>query len=183
MGAQNVETIKMVENAMHVLELLRTAKEPIGVNAIAKTCALTPSTTYRILKTLEMTGWVYQFNDDDRYIAGEKISFVGETSLYYSDDDMLDVISTDHRAERLQQVLNDMPERMRLILRGRLGLDGEERTLEDLGRQFGLTRERIRQIEKNGIRKLEYAGRAYCAQQTKKKKQEKTRGRPPKRSK
>ena len=83
MGAQNVETIKMVENAMHVLELLRTAKEPIGVNAIAKTCALTPSTTYRILKTLEMTGWVYQFNDDDRYIAGEKISFVTSKNNFY----------------------------------------------------------------------------------------------------
>ena len=96
---------------------------------------------------------------------------------------MLDVISTDYRAERLQQVLNNMPERMRLILRGRLGLDGEERTLEDLGRQFGLTRERIRQIEQKGMRKLEYAGRAYCAQQTKKEKQEETRGRPPKRRK
>ena len=83
MGAQNVETIKMVENAMHVLELLRTSKEPIGVNAIAKTCALTPSTTYRILKTLEMTGWVYQFNDDDRYIAGEKISFVTSKNNFY----------------------------------------------------------------------------------------------------
>lgn len=83
MGAQNVETIKMVENAMHVLDLLRASKEPIGVNAIAKTCALTPSTTYRILKTLEMTGWVYQFNDDDRYIAGEKISFITSKNNFY----------------------------------------------------------------------------------------------------
>ena len=82
MGVQNVETIKMVENAMHVLDLLCTSKEPIGVNAIAKTCSLTPSTTYRILKTLEMTGWVYQFNDD-RYIAGQKISFVTSKNNFY----------------------------------------------------------------------------------------------------
>ena len=131
---------------------------------------------HKLAKEVRRCDYIYE-------TTGEKIRFVGEASLYYSDDDMLDVISTDHRAERLQQVLNDMPERMRLILRGRLGLDGKERTLEDLGRQFGLTRERIRQIEKNGIRKLEYSGRAYCAQQTKKKKQEKTRGRSPKRRK
>ena len=131
---------------------------------------------HKLAKEVRRCDYIYE-------TTGEKTTFVGEVSLYYSDEYMLDVISTDHRAERLQQVLNDMPERMRLILRGRLGLDGEERTLEDLGRQFGLTRERIRQIEKNGMRKLEYAGRAYRAQQTKKEKQEETRGRPPKRSK
>ena len=129
---------------------------------------------HKLAKEVRRCDYIYE-------TAGEKSSFVGETSLYYSDDDMLDVITTDHRAERLQQVLNDMLERMRLILRGRLGLDGAERTLEDLGRQFGLTRERIRQIENNGMRKLEYAGRAYRAHQTKKEKQEETRGRPPKR--
>ena len=50
---QKVETIKMLESAMGVLDLLRTAKTPMGVNAIAKQCSLNPSTTFRILKTLE----------------------------------------------------------------------------------------------------------------------------------
>jgi DNA-binding IclR family transcriptional regulator len=79
---QPVETIKMVENAMGVLDLLRTGKVPLGVNEIAKTCGLNPSTTFRILKTLEASGWVYQTNDD-RYITGQKISFVTEKDNLY----------------------------------------------------------------------------------------------------
>ena len=79
---QKVETIKMLENAMGVLDLLRTAKTPMGANAIAKQCALNPSTTFRILKTLEMTGWVYQM-EDDRYIPGQKLSFVTERNNFY----------------------------------------------------------------------------------------------------
>ena len=74
-----VEIIKMVERALTVLDLLRTSKERLGVNEIAKRCDLSPSTAFRILKTLEVTGWVFQLSDD-RYIPGEKISFVTEKS-------------------------------------------------------------------------------------------------------
>ncbi len=74
---QGVETIKMVERAMHVLDTLRLARERLGVNEIAKRCHISPSTTYRILKTLELDGWVFQCADG-RYITGEKISFVME---------------------------------------------------------------------------------------------------------
>lgn len=82
MENQSVETIKMVENAMSVLDLLRLSREPLGVNQIAKQCDLSPSTTYRILKTLEVTAWVYQFSDD-RYITGQKISFVTSKNNFY----------------------------------------------------------------------------------------------------
>lgn len=77
MAEQNVETIKMVEKAMIVLDVLRTERGRIGLNEIAKRCNIIPSTTYRILKTLELNGWAFQCNDD-RYIAGEKLSFVIE---------------------------------------------------------------------------------------------------------
>ena len=79
---QNTETIKMVEHALMVLDLLRTKREPLGVNEIAKMCDLNPSTTFRILKTMEQSGWVFQFNDR-RYITGQKISFVTEKNNLY----------------------------------------------------------------------------------------------------
>ena len=79
---QTVETIKMVENAMNVLDLLRSRKDALGVNEIAKICRLNPSTTFRILKTLETTGWVFQLSDD-RYIHGEKIGCVTEKDNLY----------------------------------------------------------------------------------------------------
>ena len=67
---------------MTVLDLLRTSKERLGVNEIAKRCELSPSTAFRILKTLEVTGWVFQLSDD-RYIPGQKISFVTEKNNLY----------------------------------------------------------------------------------------------------
>lgn len=79
---QPVETIKMVEKALTVLDSLRGSKEPMGVNEIAKLCSLNPSTVFRILKTLELSGWVYQ-TQDDRYITGQKISFVTEKDNLY----------------------------------------------------------------------------------------------------
>ncbi len=79
---QKSETIKMVESAMTVLDLLRCSKTPMGVNSIAKTCSLNPSTAFRILKTLEMTGWVYQL-EEGQYISGEKLSFVTEKNNFF----------------------------------------------------------------------------------------------------
>lgn len=81
-NSQSTETIKMVEKAMNVLDLLHSKRTPLGVNEIARACGLHASTTYRILKTLEKSGWVYQL-EDDRYVTGQKISFVSEkTNLY-----------------------------------------------------------------------------------------------------
>ncbi len=79
---QNTETIKMVDRALQVLDTLRFEKEGLGVNTIAKQCQINPSTAFRILKTLEINGWVFQFSDG-RYIAGEKLSFIlGKDNLY-----------------------------------------------------------------------------------------------------
>ena len=57
--------------------------------------------------------------------------------------------------EDLAGVLRDLPDTERRVLELRFGLSGEEpRTLESIGRQLGVTRERVRQIEGAGLRKL-----------------------------
>ncbi len=81
-NVQNIETIKMVDRALFVLDTLRAERKRLGVNEIAKQCGINPSTAFRILKTLEANGWVYQCNDG-RYITGEKISFVMEKDNLY----------------------------------------------------------------------------------------------------
>ncbi len=79
---QSPDIIKMVDRALQVLDILRLTREGIGVNAIAKQCEINPSTAFRILKTLEINGWVFQMGDG-RYISGEKLSFVlGKDNLY-----------------------------------------------------------------------------------------------------
>lgn len=80
--AKSETTIRMVENALDVLELLLKSRFPLGVNEIAKKTNLSPSTAFRILTTLVVKGWAYKLSTD-QYIAGEKCAFVTEkTNLY-----------------------------------------------------------------------------------------------------
>jgi RNA polymerase primary sigma factor len=59
------------------------------------------------------------------------------------------------RSEALAQALLALDERQRRVLLERYGLDGSEpKTLEEIGRNLGLTRERVRQIEVESLRRL-----------------------------
>jgi RNA polymerase primary sigma factor len=63
--------------------------------------------------------------------------------------------------EQVGNVLSTLSEREREVLAMRYGLaDGRARTLEEVGREFGVTRERIRQIEAKALRKLRHPNRA-----------------------
>ena len=58
--------------------------------------------------------------------------------------------------ENVRRALNALPERERQVIEMRYGLHGgQPRTLEEVGRAFGVTRERIRQIENNTLKKLQ----------------------------
>jgi len=72
-------------------------------------------------------------------------------------------------AEALKEILDTLTEREADVLKMRFGMhDGRTRTLEEVGQIFGVTRERIRQIENKAIRKLRHPSRAkkikdfYC---------------------
>ena len=63
--------------------------------------------------------------------------------------------------EQLMEVLDTLTDREQKVLRLRFGLDdGRPRTLEEVGRQFNVTRERIRQIEAKALRKLRHPSRS-----------------------
>ena len=63
--------------------------------------------------------------------------------------------------EQINQVLSTLTEREEMVLRLRFGLiDGRSRTLEEVGQQFRVTRERIRQIEAKALRKLRHPNRS-----------------------
>ena len=63
--------------------------------------------------------------------------------------------------EQLTQVLDSLADRERKVIELRFGLvDGHPRTLEEVGREFGVTRERIRQIESKTLAKLRHPSRS-----------------------
>ncbi len=72
-----------------------------------------------------------------------------------------DAASFSQLKEQLEDVLNTLTEREQEVLRLRFGLDdGRPRTLEEVGQLFGVTRERIRQIEAKALRKLRHPSRS-----------------------
>lgn len=105
-------------------------------------------------------------------IAQEPVSL--ETPIGEEDDSHLgdfiedqEAISpSDHAAyemlkEQLEDVLDTLTDREENVLRLRFGLDdGRTRTLEEVGKVFGVTRERIRQIEAKALRKLRHPSRS-----------------------
>jgi RNA polymerase primary sigma factor len=85
--------------------------------------------------------------DDDN---ARLVDFVADT-----EGDALDTLSRKRVAEGARDLLATLSEREAAVLRLRFGLDGgTERTLAEIGESFHLTRERIRQIETQALRKL-----------------------------
>jgi RNA polymerase primary sigma factor len=63
--------------------------------------------------------------------------------------------------DQVEEVLSTLTPRERRVLQLRFGLeDGRSRTLEEVGKEFGVTRERIRQIEAKALRKLRHPSRS-----------------------
>ena len=72
----------------------------------------------------------------------------------------LEILLARERREQTEIVLKMLPPREETILRMRCGFEGgEERTLEEIGQSFALTRERIRQVETKALRKLQHPSR------------------------
>ncbi|MCA9925338.1 MAG: RNA polymerase sigma factor RpoD [Anaerolineales bacterium] len=73
----------------------------------------------------------------------------------------VDAASKELLREQIRNVLGFLSEREREVLEMRFGLnDGKDHTLEEVGRNFGVTRERIRQIEAKALRKLRHPSRS-----------------------
>ncbi|MBP2241656.1 RNA polymerase primary sigma factor [Cytobacillus eiseniae] len=151
--------VHMVETINKLIRVQRQLLQDLGrepsPEEIAEDMDLTPEKVREILK-----------------IAQEPVSL--ETPIGEEDDSHLgdfiedqDATSpSDHAAyellkEQLEDVLDTLTDREENVLRLRFGLDdGRTRTLEEVGKVFGVTRERIRQIEAKALRKLRHPSRS-----------------------
>lgn len=151
--------VHMVETINKLIRVQRQLLQDLGreptPEEIGEEMDLTPDKVREILK-----------------IAQEPVSL--ETPIGEEDDSHLgdfiedqEAISpSDHAAyellkEQLEDVLDTLTDREENVLRLRFGLDdGRTRTLEEVGKVFGVTRERIRQIEAKALRKLRHPSRS-----------------------
>ena len=92
--------------------------------------------------------------EEDDTTLGEIVPYEGEMSIE-------DAATQQVLKERLEEVLQTLTVKEQRVLRLRFGLDdGRVRTLEQVGQEFGVTRERIRQIEAKALRKLRHPSRS-----------------------
>ena len=97
----------------------------------------------------------------DQPVGDQDDSFFGEFLEDYREDDPLYEMNQDLLKNRINDVLAALNYREREIIRLRYGLaDGYAYTLEEVGRIFSVTRERVRQIEAKAVRKLQHPVRS-----------------------
>ena len=148
-----VETInKLIRVSRQLLQ--EYGREPTP-EEIAKTMNISESKVREIIKIAQEPVSL------ETPIGEEEDSHLGD---FISDDDTpapAEVASHALMREQLWDVLDTLTPREEKVLRLRFGLDdGNQRTLEEVGREFKVTRERIRQIEAKALRKLRHPSRS-----------------------
>ena len=149
-----VETINKLSRVQRQL-LQELGREPTAEEISERMDGLTPEKVREIQKVaLEPVSLETPVGDDDDSHLGDFLEDKGAVSPdSYANNQLL--------KEELDIVLSDLTEREEKVLRLRFGLvDGQTRTLEEVGKEFNVTRERIRQIEAKAIRKLKAPGRS-----------------------
>ena len=141
-----VETINRVVRAQRQL-LQELCREPT-VGEVAEAAEMTPGRVREILRVSQETVSLEQPMGEDDFSLSDVIEDVGALSP-------ADAATRSLLNDAVAAALADLPERDRLVVRLRFGLDdGHVHTLEEVGREFGVTRERIRQIESKTLAKL-----------------------------
>jgi RNA polymerase primary sigma factor len=91
----------------------------------------------------------------EKPVGDEDESELGDFVADESSEEPFEVATENLQREDIQRALDALPERERQVIELRYGLRGHEPlTLEEVGRAFGVTRERVRQIENNTLKKL-----------------------------
>jgi RNA polymerase primary sigma factor len=97
----------------------------------------------------------------EKPVGEEEDSHVGDFIEDKDNESPLKYANTSLLKDKLNEVLTELTDREERVIRLRYGLDdGRNHTLEEVGKEFGVTRERIRQIEAKAIKKLRHPARS-----------------------
>ncbi|PSM52588.1 RNA polymerase sigma70 factor [Campylobacter blaseri] len=145
-----IETINKI-NKINRQYLQETGKEP-DVNVIAEEIGLSVDKVKQVIKIAKepISLEAPIGNEDD----GKFGDFVEDKSSLSPMDNIL----KDDLKEQIDDVLDQLNEREKAVIRMRFGLleDESDRTLEEIGKELNVTRERVRQIESSAIKKLKH---------------------------
>jgi len=145
-----VHVVEKLNRIMRSERKLRAelGREPV-IDEIARDVEMTPDEVAQIRRSAQVPVSLEKpVGDDDESEFGH---FLADETAPLPDE----LAETTLQREALRSILGALSERERLVLELRYGLDGQQpRTLDEVGRAFNVTRERIRQIEHQGLKKL-----------------------------
>jgi len=147
-----VESINKVHR--HQRQLIQELEREPTIEELAEKSDLTPARVREIMRIsqdpLSLDSPVGE--EDDSYLA----DFIEDQQAAMP----ADVATANSLSEQIMSALDELSDREKQVVRLRFGLDGDQpQTLEEVGRQFGVTRERIRQIESKTLAKLRHPHR------------------------
>ena len=149
-----VETINKLTRVQRQL-IQELGREPSAEEISEKMDGMTPEKVREIQKiSLEPVSLETPIGEEDDSHLGD---FIEDEGAMSPDDYAANELLKDE----LNEVLLELTDREEKVLRLRFGLDdGRTRTLEEVGKEFNVTRERIRQIEAKALRKLKHPSRS-----------------------
>ena len=151
--------VHMVETINKLIRVSRTLLQELGREPTAEEIA--DAMKLPVERVREIMKIAQEPISLETPIGEEEDSHLGD---FIEDQDALapaEAASFTMLKEQLEDVLGTLTPRERKVLKLRFGLDdGRPRTLEEVGREFGVTRERIRQIEAKALRKLRHPSRS-----------------------
>jgi len=144
-------------------DLLDPEEKAMILQAQATKAPLSPSLERRLRRAATKARRIMRISQEpmslEMPVGTEDSGMLGD---FIEDESMpgpADVTSNQLLKEQLHAILSSLGERERAVLEMRFGLkDGESHTLEEVGQAFGVTRERVRQIESKALRKLRHPG-------------------------
>ncbi|WP_245844719.1 RNA polymerase sigma factor RpoD [Persephonella hydrogeniphila] len=151
--------VHMIETINKLVRVARSMVQELGreptPEEIAKKVGMPAEKVRKILRTSqEPISLETPIGDDDESHLGD---FIEDKTVLSPEQHVL----RQALRQQLEEVLSTLSEREEQVLRYRFGLeDDTEYTLEQVGKKFGVTRERIRQIEAKALRKLRHPHRA-----------------------
>jgi RNA polymerase primary sigma factor len=151
--------VHMVESMNRVLRMQRQMHQELEreptLDELAERCGLPPDRIREILRiSLDPLSLDSPVGEED---DSNLTDFIEDLTV----DAPADMATKRMLAQAVEEALGELTDREQEIVRMRFGLDdGQARTLEDVGKEFGVTRERIRQIEAKTLAKLRHPMRS-----------------------
>jgi len=150
--------VHMVETINKVIRVQRQLLQDLGreptIDELANRTEMTPVRVREILRVSQETVSLEQpMGDGEDFSLSDLLE--AEAAIAPSEAAARALLN-----EAVKEALSELTEREQKVVRLRFGLDdGQMRTLEEVGKEFGVTRERIRQIEAKALRKMRHPTR------------------------